>query len=344
MRQQQLRVHIFLLLDALDEYEGDNEAIADLVLHLTVPEPTSFTTIQVLFSSRPWLVFQQCLGHLPGIRIHDHTRADIRSLVERSFQSARMFPSLNTMTVDQARGYENIISSLVAKANGVFLWVRLSVRKLLQAAAEGESIEKLQNMINLLPIDLDNFYSELIERLPKDKHTRKQGFYMLSILLCSLEVPSMSSFRDMLQCADCQNLEDCRRRIETTPFDRTQRTTWRYNFIKEVREMTGGLVESQGGAAIYFMHQTVKDFVNKPDFARLMLREAASEPRDNAFSILAKYEMYLSVSSQHLHHPEILHYFQSAERTTGKAQTVFLDSVTDSQIRQMSLHKRDRQY
>jgi hypothetical protein len=71
------RFKLCLFIDGLDEYEGDSEAVLGLFDRLS-----RSSHIKVCLSSRPWLVFEESLGHHPGLRLQDLTYNDIRTFVQ----------------------------------------------------------------------------------------------------------------------------------------------------------------------------------------------------------------------------------------------------------------------
>lgn len=73
--QTLLDVDLFLLLDALDEYDGRPKFISGFLKDLTVDFPRTKT--RILFSSQPWNIFREEFDACPGLRIHEHTENDI---------------------------------------------------------------------------------------------------------------------------------------------------------------------------------------------------------------------------------------------------------------------------
>jgi hypothetical protein len=51
-----------------------------------------------------------------------------------------------------------LIKDVTLKASGVFLWVRLAVKSLLDGLRDGDTVEDLQARLLLIPPDLDRLF------------------------------------------------------------------------------------------------------------------------------------------------------------------------------------------
>jgi len=155
--QDILDLRICLFYDALDEYDGRPEAIAEFLKDLTSQPASSRTQTRVLFSSRPWPVFQDEFGTSSGLRIHEHTRDDIRGYCTGMLQENHMSP---TALLPMAE-------SIADRAQGVFLWVRLLLHDLGSASAHrayrNVPLEKLlQQRLVTAPDDLHDYYTTIV--------------------------------------------------------------------------------------------------------------------------------------------------------------------------------------
>lgn len=75
--QREQNIEVLLCLDALDEYSGPPEMIADFVQSLVQPAQDSRTVVKVLFSSRPWDAFVSNFNQEPGFKMHEQTKTDM---------------------------------------------------------------------------------------------------------------------------------------------------------------------------------------------------------------------------------------------------------------------------
>lgn len=107
---------ICIFANGLDEFEGDRERLANVLKKIA-----RFPNIKVCLSSRPLIVFEEHFEECPGLRLQDLTYDDIRLYVrDKLEENSRMLRLAKSYPLQAA----DLIHSIVAKANGVFLWVR----------------------------------------------------------------------------------------------------------------------------------------------------------------------------------------------------------------------------
>lgn len=79
---------------------------------------------------------------------------------------------------------EDLITDITEKADGVFLWVTLTVTELIEGVDNLDSIPELRHRLDELPPDLESFYKLMFDRLPKT-YQRQSA----QILLMCCEAP-----------------------------------------------------------------------------------------------------------------------------------------------------------
>ncbi|KAM0796206.1 hypothetical protein BDR22DRAFT_893539 [Usnea florida] len=135
---QDLHLNICLFIDGLDEFEGNddqNELFKSLA---------SAPSIKVCLSSRPLLIFEESFRDSPGLRLQDLTSGDIRRFVaDRLSRNPRM------------------------QQMGVFLWVKLVVRSLLDDVSNSDRMADLRSRLDLLPADLEDLYRHMMSTIEK---------------------------------------------------------------------------------------------------------------------------------------------------------------------------------
>jgi hypothetical protein len=80
LKQTRLPIDILLFLDALDEYGGRPDFIADFIKRMIDGPKSSATRVKICFSSRLWNVFIDQFQASPGFKIHERTKEDILCL------------------------------------------------------------------------------------------------------------------------------------------------------------------------------------------------------------------------------------------------------------------------
>ena len=58
-----------------------------------------------------------------------------------------------------------LVSEIVQRANGAFLWVHLVVWSLLDGLRNKDAVSDLRRRLGLLPSDLDEFYGHMLSRI-----------------------------------------------------------------------------------------------------------------------------------------------------------------------------------
>jgi hypothetical protein len=77
---------LYLFLDSLDEYEGDQESIVEFFKSITLEYPAQ---VKICVSIRPWVVFDDAFRGLPGLRLQDLTYNDIERYVQDNLVKVR---------------------------------------------------------------------------------------------------------------------------------------------------------------------------------------------------------------------------------------------------------------
>ena len=167
---------VFLLIDGLDEFDGTDEAREDLIDLLMAS--VAHENVKICLSSRPWNIFRNAFGSCPQLKLEDLTHDDISAYVRQQLYENRRFQKLMQYDVAAANG---LVASLIRKAAGVFLWVRLVVKQLLKGLRDGDSIQALSIMIHDVPADLDDYFLRLMESI--EPQHRKEAAELLQLAL-----------------------------------------------------------------------------------------------------------------------------------------------------------------
>ncbi|ETS74270.1 hypothetical protein PFICI_14136 [Pestalotiopsis fici W106-1] len=348
LEQDQVPLHLCLFLDALDEYDGRLEPICKFLCDLSRIPQTTTKRIQICFSSRPWDIFIREFKDCPGFSIQDYTRDDIRDYCLGSIRNEDL-----TATV-----LEDLVPVLVERSKGVFLWVKLVVKNLAQAFRAETNGQDLEKRLKALPSELDEYYAELIDRIP---HAHRLMVYvMLEITVRSREPISPKAFVCALSTSRSQSHAEYM--AAYTTLRRQRFTKLKRGYYPDLARQysskyCGGLIEvvktgtsvarkDQEGVQVF--HQTVEDFVMSPRFKALILGNLAKVTTENGNSYLAKLYFKnqppsiptviehmitkytpLSLSAQYPY-SGLKYYARAAEITTGRSMKDFWGSVPAS--------------
>ncbi|KAK7229266.1 hypothetical protein V2G26_001436 [Clonostachys chloroleuca] len=326
MLQDKMDVDIFFLFDALDEYDGPTEFIADFLKQLV--NTTSRTRVKILFSSRPWKIFQDEFKSCPGFEIHKHTENDIRQYM------------LNFIT-PETPGEEALLElteDIVRRSQGVFLWVKLVLQELVLAVSLSDSTDnqilgpKLREKLKRLPDQLDDFYDAIIERLP-DIY-RWETYVLLEALIRSRDKVLTLDALEILALSRATTAKEATRIFKKEMQEDASVKELR---IQDIKAISGGLIELLDDGEFRYlqlMHQTVYEFVERPQFRHSLLGLRGKTTIKNGHSFLCIWYFYQNewrnreiannkasrfvVSYQD--ETELVFHAKEAERTTGISQ------------------------
>ena len=153
---------LFILLDGLDEYEAREEEMEDLAELLKRTSQRS--NVKICLSTRPWTIFENHFGRgqLPTFQLQNLTYNDIKTFVKDSFDRSELM-QINLQAYPKQ--IPDFYSSIIEKAEGVFLWVRLVVRSLIRGLQDGDELSDLQKKVDELPKDLERLYMHMLDRI-----------------------------------------------------------------------------------------------------------------------------------------------------------------------------------
>jgi hypothetical protein len=146
---------ICFFIDGLDEYDGDHFDIIDILTNLA-----DSSYIKICLSSRPWNCFEDAFGATADrkLYLHDLTRRDIELYARARLGRMEQAAAFEQDTI----ALNTLISEIVGRAQGVFLWVYLVVRSLRQGMGNGDSVVILQKRLRSLPVDLELYFKHIL--------------------------------------------------------------------------------------------------------------------------------------------------------------------------------------
>ncbi|VUC33940.1 unnamed protein product [Clonostachys rosea] len=316
------QLYLTLFLDALDEYDGPIEFICDFLQGISRLSQSPTKNVRVCFSSRPWEIFKSSFRHYPNISLQDFTKEDLRNFCLGSIE----MKNINEMS------YMGLVSDIVIRSRGVFLWVKLVVKDLHQhIQKQGSSMEGLQSYLDSLPSELDHYYTEIIHRIPLSH--RWKTYAMLEIVVRSGFTLEPQDFYGATECSELLIYDHVRDKIQEI---NSCNIDW-VEFVQDyATKYCGGLVEIRSGGRrspfyIQTLHQTVEDFVKSPSFKQLVLQTRAKVTIDNGHTFLARYNLAQSCLSDVAIFKEFVYRYNpfeafSSEQTTGQSMRQFLES------------------
>ncbi|KAK4454860.1 hypothetical protein QBC34DRAFT_433106 [Podospora aff. communis PSN243] len=303
LNQTVVKIDLVLFFDALDEYDGNTKIIGRFMKDLLSTSPLSGTRVKVCLSSRSHESFKVQFISSPSFALQDYTKSDIQAYV---------VGALNASSVPK-HFISRLATTIIGRANGVFLWVKLAVGELLEIPPSDSGPEyliALEGKLKELPGDLFRFYAHIVERI--SKQDRGRAFTLLELLVRhNGPSPEMHVMRDAVLLSECtsvahaiETLKQIRRKDRHAEFDaRYSAHGIHYEAYDPVRTdihtWSGGLVEikPQGNQAVLqLMHQTVHEFVMGLSFKRIVVGDLAAILHENGHTFHMKHLMEMRIS------------------------------------------------
>ncbi|KAF5664441.1 hypothetical protein FHETE_7032 [Fusarium heterosporum] len=152
------KTSICLFIDGLDEFDGDHRQIIDFFKGLTLRHEGK--SLKLCLSSRPWDVFEEAFGtSVPNTKLQDLSYEDMYCYAKDTLNTDAQLRRLIKHNQDATR---SLITSVVKQADGVFLWVRLAVERMLATFQKTGEFEILSATLKTLPTELDDLFEKLL--------------------------------------------------------------------------------------------------------------------------------------------------------------------------------------
>lgn len=153
-----------LFVDGLDELEGDHQALIDIFERLT----SKSSDVKICLSSRPFPVFEKAFRDYPTMKLQDLTFQDmadyVRDTVSKHHLAGQEYKYSSELS-------QKLVNSIATKADGVFLWVRLVTKFLLETWQEGDTIFNALFRLRSLPTELDSLFRYFLFDSQPVQHT-----------------------------------------------------------------------------------------------------------------------------------------------------------------------------
>lgn len=267
-------LEISLFIDGLDEYEGDDAQIAEL-FRWFLASPG----VKTCLSSRPLLTFERTFSQCPTLHLQNLTYDDISRYVTDKLDGCG---EVQNMRISDPVEFQHLAEEIIDKADGVFLWVTLAVRSLLEGLSNFGRMSDLRFRLKEIPEDLSQLYWH-IPRSIKPAFYFTQAAKLLKIMhaaYCSnITIPTeFLAFSEEFELG---------KPIKEFPEGSYRDAAQGLAKMMEGRLMSRcrGLLEVREGC-ISFLHQSVPDFLVQLEVITALDKEAQGHFNPHA-SILA---------------------------------------------------------
>ncbi|KAH8775890.1 hypothetical protein BGZ57DRAFT_369000 [Hyaloscypha finlandica] len=334
-------------IDGLDEFDGEPRDLLPIIRDLS-----NTPNVKICVSSRPWQIFKDEFDKHPDQRLYlqDLTRKDIQAYVRSNFE--------NDLNFQHARGedsgYEELVDEIVERAQGVWLWVALVTKSLLNGFTYGDSLKDLQRRLHYLPVDLEEFFQHMLDSVEPVYQTQMAQTFLVALTAHRFLPLLVYSFLDDIR-------ENPNFALNLSPETSSKHDdTFKSNYLGKIRKReirmqkrldarTKGLLEVSSTfvppprgrrmrfthtyRTVDFLHRTVGEFLNKKDINAKFI-ELAGPNFDSKISLCHGFLAAIkSIPAEPARNTveisihELLNYAYISEIETVIAQTEVLDEL-----------------
>ena len=280
-----LPVRFCFFIDGLDEYEGTHAQLIEVIKKIALSPK-----IKICASSRPWTCFLDAFGDDPltSLRLEELTASDIRKFVDDRFGGNPHFRKYRHNSE-----YTSLVNEVVSRADGVFLWVDLVVKSLLEGFSYSDRIPDLRRRLESLPTDLESYFQHILKTVQEFYQRQSARTFLFALHAPGTQHTVLYSAADFIDgdsarvdeisydLIDFQTVQDSAEEI-------TRRLDARSKGLLEVTDQSDHLnLPVHERFRVGFLHRTVRDWLqNKesdikrqagPDFdVRLAIAQASA--------------------------------------------------------------------
>lgn len=250
-------IKFVFFIDGLDEYSGSHGEIAGILKQVS-----QRSNVKVCVSSRPLLVFERIFDSLPHLILQDLTYDDITLYVNNKLGDHERMRALESYEPGLRT---SLTSAIVDKASGVFLWVHLVVRSLLDGLGNYDVGDDLRRRLEDLPEELEALYWIMVQNV-KPAWYLEEGFRLLRMVKAS---PSDITLLRLLFAEASHNPKQPNAHIVQESWDKQDALC--RDLAGRIKSRCLGLLETEPdpGPGIYgafrhvsFIHKSVFDFLD----------------------------------------------------------------------------------
>ncbi|CAG9992097.1 unnamed protein product [Clonostachys byssicola] len=168
---------VCIFIDGLDEYRGGQKDLIGRMKGFSQHEQ-----VKLCVSSRPEERLLEGFDTTPNLKLQDLTKPDMISSIEERLGVFERRGQISSETLD------TIAKLLIVKAEGVFLWLQLTLQSIENGIENEDSNEFLIMRLKDLPSDIMDLYADMWTRLNQDlKVYRESAALFFQFLIQSQE-------------------------------------------------------------------------------------------------------------------------------------------------------------
>lgn len=154
--------NICLFIDGLDEFSGKDDQKLEVVDFLK--SLSNYPHVKICVSSRRLEVFKDTFASFPSLRLEDLTRKDIENFINAKLQANNKFDALQQSDPILC---SVLVSEIIEKARGVWLWVMLVVRSLLEGLRNHDTASDMLLRLKDIPEELEDYFLHMFSKIDR---------------------------------------------------------------------------------------------------------------------------------------------------------------------------------
>ncbi|KAK0747438.1 hypothetical protein B0T21DRAFT_322337 [Apiosordaria backusii] len=219
----------YWVIDALDECQS--RLLTTLIAMLARIEPT--VPLRIFITSRPNGHVERLLNQERVMRSEIHT-GQAESLKDiDAFVRARLSRSIIEDFREQDQDESDLVTEIIEKSNGIFLWASLIMTRL----DDAHSIEAMRNTLNQVPKEMSGMYSGILKNIIESPNA-ELAQCILTWVVCARKPLTTDELREAVRL----------------DINQTLRTSDRF------AQICGNMITVDNNY-VQVMHQTVKEFL-----------------------------------------------------------------------------------
>ncbi|OTA02464.1 hypothetical protein A9Z42_0028360 [Trichoderma parareesei] len=231
---------VYLVIDGIDEVQGQ---VGDLFVQLRGIIDKSPLT-KVIFIGRPHAFERQASAYWIPIS-NELLQADIRTFIATETQRSAL--------LQQPDIHERVIKELLEKADGMFLWARLSINELCGAYSQDD----VKQILKRLPLGMENAFNRILQEIVTSSGETEiqRAKYILTILVVSARALELRELQHACAVATQMNQDE----FEREPLHAYKGPDPATMFLRSCR----GLISIENGI-VGLVHLTAREYLVRP--------------------------------------------------------------------------------
>ncbi|TGJ80213.1 hypothetical protein E0Z10_g8538 [Xylaria hypoxylon] len=259
-------------IDGLDEFIDPHADLIEMINSLA-----KYKNLKLCVSNRPLSHFTDAYGNDPEaqLKVENLTLTDIQSFVADKLNANKPF---QTKVIDNP-WYQTLMTQPVEKSNGVFLWVVLIVRSLLEGLTNGDSTETLELRFAEFPEDLGESLAYILESV-EERYKREAAEAFRIALVCEDAMPLLL-FSALFEKFEMKNKLEWPLKFQYQPHSRKQILDRHRDARRRLDARCKGLLEvvelprdpsTDAVFTVSWLHRCVKEFLKRTEEIEKILR------------------------------------------------------------------------